>query len=409
MQKRLAAGAFLRENASRMAVSSTNRSGGVFEAGAPEPWALECLADVKSERQRFVWPGVLPVGLTVLAGHAGVSKSLMATSLAARLTSGAGWPDGRSVRVPGRVAYFAAEDGRATIKARMRAAGGDERRTVVLAGGEISSLQEQGCSLLARLDTYEDLHMLVFDPVNSFLAGVNTSHDATVRRVMQPLVSYAERRSIAVILIIHLNKTAGQMALHRVLGSPALAALARAAWLVGYDPRGGEHNRIMAPLKYNLGRPPLSIAYRIAEIGQGRGRPRQPVLRFDAFDLPIPADDLVSQGTSKNEPRRSARAVALAAIAEILEGREMISSAELKLLLAQRGASWRTFARVMSEAGLEAVKVGAHWYYARVLPQHPAPMQSVKLKSAIAAGELGGVVLPPGSYPVPAPPFEVTQ
>ena len=55
------------------------------------------LAQVKSERVRWLWPGRIGLGrLTLLAGRPGEGKSFVTMDLAARLSRGVAWPDGQA-------------------------------------------------------------------------------------------------------------------------------------------------------------------------------------------------------------------------------------------------------------------------------------------------------------------------
>ena len=119
----------------------------------------------------------------------------------------------------------------------------------------------------------------------------------------------------------------------------------------------------MAPLKFNLGRRPKSIGYRIKEAGQGRGRPRQPVLEYDAFDLDTSAEELLMPPDRPKDSAPSAEAAALRWVGETFALRRTIAAAELKRRAAEAGVSWRAVERVKAEAGLRAFKPGKGWAY----------------------------------------------
>jgi hypothetical protein len=53
-----------------------------------------CMADVKPEAVRWLWPGRIPAGkLTILSGDPGLGKSFLTVDLAARVSRGMPWPD----------------------------------------------------------------------------------------------------------------------------------------------------------------------------------------------------------------------------------------------------------------------------------------------------------------------------
>ncbi len=116
------------------------------------------LSDVDPERVRWLWPGRLPLGkLVVLDGDPGVGKSTLALDIAARLSTGRGWPDGGTCP-PGGVLILSAEDGLAdTIRPRLDAAGGDPTRVHALT--EVRYVGEDG-QLRARPPTLSDVDEL---------------------------------------------------------------------------------------------------------------------------------------------------------------------------------------------------------------------------------------------------------
>jgi ABC-type thiamine transport system ATPase subunit len=68
------------------------------------PTARLKLDEIKGETQiRWLWPDKVPVGhVTIVAGEASSGKSLLAAEIAARVSSGAGWPRNGTESVPNR-------------------------------------------------------------------------------------------------------------------------------------------------------------------------------------------------------------------------------------------------------------------------------------------------------------------
>ncbi len=105
----------------------------------PEPvptgW-VELAARMPVEPVSWLWRNVLAVGkITVVAGVVGVGKSmLVAGDLAARLSAGAGWPDGTE-RAAGDVLIASGNDATEdTLVPRLEAHGADIRRVHFLQG-----------------------------------------------------------------------------------------------------------------------------------------------------------------------------------------------------------------------------------------------------------------------------------
>jgi len=93
------------------------------------------LADVEPEEVRWLWPGRIALGkLMLLAGDPGLGKSFVTLDMAARVSSGAAWPDCPETYNPaGGVVLLSAEDDLAdTVRPRLDAAGADVNRVVAL-------------------------------------------------------------------------------------------------------------------------------------------------------------------------------------------------------------------------------------------------------------------------------------
>src|SRR5690606_10020909 len=83
-----------------------------------------------------------------------------------------------------------------------------------------------------------------------------------MRALLAALTKMAEQRGVAVVCVSHLNKSGGNDALMRVMGSLAFVAAARAAYLVLKDP-ADEDRRLFLPLKNNLGADQTGLAFQV--------------------------------------------------------------------------------------------------------------------------------------------------
>jgi hypothetical protein len=105
--------------------------------------------------------------------------------------------------------------------------------------------------------------LVVIDPVMAFLdRTVSTANDPSVRRVLMPLAQFGEKYDCVVILVRHLNKTAGKRSLYRGAGSMAFLAACRSAWLFARHP-GQAGQAVIAEVKNNLAPPQESLAYEV--------------------------------------------------------------------------------------------------------------------------------------------------
>ena len=93
-------------------------------------------ADVVPKSVSWIWRGWIPLGKpTVLDGHPKTGKSTIALDIAARVSTGAPFPDGSPGFGPARVIYLSAEDGLAdTLVPRLLACGGDPKNAIAIDG-----------------------------------------------------------------------------------------------------------------------------------------------------------------------------------------------------------------------------------------------------------------------------------
>jgi putative DNA primase/helicase len=230
---------------------------------------LERLSDVTSAEVDYVWPGRIPRGkLTIIVGEPGVGKSFLTLDIAARVSSGRKWPDA-SVADRGRVIHLSAEDGLAdTIKPRIDAMKGNSRGVFSLRG-IATATGDQFFSLSRHLRSLREAIRLkhaavvIIDPLSAFLGtNVDSYKDADVRNVLGPVSQLAEDERVAIIAVMHLTKDVTRAVIHRALGSVAFVAAPRAVFLLAKHP-GDDAVRVLAPMKFNLGVPPCSLAFRI--------------------------------------------------------------------------------------------------------------------------------------------------
>jgi putative DNA primase/helicase len=232
----------------------------------PHRLRLVRLSEIAMLPVPWLWPGYLARGaVNLLVGDPDNGKTLVALDLAARLTTGAAFPDGLPNSQPAAdVIVLSAEDSMAyTIRPRVEAAGGDSNRVHVLA----AESAEQGLSIssditqLGALITEIRPALVIIDPMSAYLPGIDTYRDNEVRATLAPFVALAQRHGVTVLGIIHMSKNTERNAMQRVLGSTAFTALSRATFMVSKDP--DDHDRrLFLPVKFNLGKRPAGFAFR---------------------------------------------------------------------------------------------------------------------------------------------------
>ena len=208
---------------------------------------------------RWLWADRLPLGsLALLGGREGVGKTLCAYMLAASVTRGT--LEGEYFGTPRSVIVAATEDSwEHTIVPRLMAAGADLDRVyrvdVVTSEGVESALSlPRDLGALERVCREVEAALIILDPLLSRLeAALDTHKDQQVRLALEPLVRLADAVGVAVLGVIHVNKSVSTDVLTSLMASRAFAAVARAVLIVMADP-DDEAVRLLGQAKNNLGR-----------------------------------------------------------------------------------------------------------------------------------------------------------
>ena len=228
-----------------------------------------CASVVKPEKVRWLWEKRIPFGkLTIFDGDPDVGKSVVTIDIAARVSTGRGFPDGARCEDPMNVAIANVEDGVAdTIVPRLMAAGADLERVQIIQGlrdgkGGRRLLDIPGdVGALEKFVEEHDIKLLIIDPVLTMLGG-DANKDQDARKALAPLRDMAEQTGCAVIAVRHLNKSVGLKAIQRGGGNMGLIGVARAGSFFAKDPED-DGRRVMALHKSNLVEKPPSLVYRI--------------------------------------------------------------------------------------------------------------------------------------------------
>lgn len=235
------------------------------------------LSDVAPEIPQWIWPGKIVLGaLNLIDGDPDIGKTTVALDIAARVTRGAGMPDGPEGDLDGpqAVIYLTAEDSLAsTIRPRLDAAGADCSLVLSVPGVTVGDDPDRPLELPTDIGLLEDLirdtdaKLVVTDVLVAFLADqVKTLSDHSVRRVLSQLSKMAERTGAAVVALRHLNKSGGGNPLYRGGGSIGIIGQARSGLILAKDPEDESGlQRILAVSKGNLAPPEWkgSVAYEL--------------------------------------------------------------------------------------------------------------------------------------------------
>jgi energy-coupling factor transporter ATP-binding protein EcfA2 len=214
-------------------------------------------SSIKVKPVHWLWEDRIPLGeLTLLAGREGIGKSTIAYTLAAWITTGT--MRGRFNDQPRSVLVAATEDSwEHTIVPRLMAAGADLDqvfRVDVKTEDGFADQLDLPVDLFSLFDAVVESSaaMVLLDPLLPRLsAKLDTHKDAEVRIALEPLTTFAKAMDVAMLGIIHVNKSSTGDALNSIMGSRAFTAVARAVLMAVRNPEDGACTFGLA--KNNLG------------------------------------------------------------------------------------------------------------------------------------------------------------
>jgi hypothetical protein len=308
---------------------------------------------VERETVEWFWDRLVPYGmLTLLVGDPGLGKSLLTVSLAATASQ-----NGTSSIL------LSAEDHKgATIRPRLEAAKADldlvHHVEVRRDGIEDGVLLPDDGERLGQLIGKTKARFLVVDPFTAHLPDkINSWNDQSVRAALAPLQRAAEKHGCAVIVVAHLNKSAGQDPLHRTGGSIGIPAAVRSALLLARNPddpegdRGGQ--RVLAHIKCNVA--PQSVS-RICTV-QAAQLPGADQVEAAYLEVGGTSEVTGRELLDSDREGQGQRQDAEQFLKEELAGGSC-STEGLRDAARRAGHSWRTVERAKKAIGAEARRVG---------------------------------------------------
>lgn len=315
-----------------------------------EPEILR-MSEVQLREVDWLWYPYIPFGkLTILQGDPGEGKTTLALRLAAACSAGKPMP-GMKPLPPFNVIYQTAEDGlEDTVKPRLIEADADQDRII--------NIREDKKSLhlldsrIEKAIVQCGARLLILDPLQGYLGErIDMNRANEIREVMKSVGQVAQRTGCAVVLVGHLNKTAGLSSAYRGLGSIDFRAAARSVLVVGRL-RKNKTVRIVVHDKSSLAPEGKSLAFQLGDEEGFRW--------LDGYDE-ISAEELLSGFTSQPETK-TAQAEEL--IRSMLEDGAELHCEEIIRAAADRQISRRTVNEAKKNiSGIVTRKAGARWLW----------------------------------------------
>jgi hypothetical protein len=211
-----------------------------------------------------------------------------------------------------------------------------------------------------RVQEIGDVRLIIIDPPNAYLGSkIDSYKDSDVRRVLMPLGNLAQETGAMILLIVHLNKRTDGGAQQRFSGSTAWTAAPRVGFMVAEDPITKQ--RLMLPVKNNIGDDRLGYQYHIAEklIHYDEQTFRSSHIVWDGTTNRSVADLLVPAKVAKHSVVDEAKTFLED---ELADGPVPVE--KLMLTAKVAGISWPSVTRAKGRLQISSTKVGDGWTWA---------------------------------------------
>lgn len=230
-------------------------------------------AALKMRPALWLWSNRMPCGaITLLTGREGIGKSTTSYDLISQITRGV--LPGSHYGNPKGVGIVATEDAwEEVILPRLVAAGADVDRVfqfeaVNPLGESIPLSVPADLPNLTAVCAEHDIVLIVLDPLMSVIpSGIDTHKDRDVRQALDPLAKFCANSGVAVLGLIHVNKSTGTDPLNSVMASRAFTAVARSVLYCIVDPEAEQQDRyVFGHVKSNLGPKQPGLKYHISQV-----------------------------------------------------------------------------------------------------------------------------------------------
>jgi putative DNA primase/helicase len=259
------------------------------------------LNTVAPQTVEWLWPNRIAIGKNnLVCGDPGLGKSLFALDVAARVSTGAGFPDAHHLeREPGGVVVLTMEDDAAdTLVPRLLAHGADTSRIAHVQGiaevdGDGKAIH--GIDLTRDIDAVRaaaqqvpNCRLVIIDTIGDYLGKTDAHRNNEVRAVLNPLAALATECRLAILAIAHFRKGEGR-AIHAAMGSLAFVGQARVAWAITRC-QTNARRRLLTCIKNNLAVDNSGLAYSI----EPHGEDGSPVLCWEAEPVRMNAEQAMA-------------------------------------------------------------------------------------------------------------------
>ncbi len=223
-------------------------------------WELGELYDTEFPEPKWAVPGLIPVGLSFLAGRPKLGKSWLALQLAQAVATGGVFLGIRVER--GRVLYLALEDSPRRLKQRANKQGIPFDADITFLT-QFDNLSEGGLSDLQREITEGKYRLVIIDTFSRAIGKADQLDPADMTTVTGNLQRLAMRCDLAILIIDHHRKAGGfeSSPIDDLLGATAKAAVIDCA--LGLYREQGKHEATLKATGRDFQEQELALAWDI--------------------------------------------------------------------------------------------------------------------------------------------------
>ena len=229
---------------------------------------------IEPKHLTWAWEDWLPKGkLTLLVGAPKTGKTLLAIDVAATITRGGKFPDGKQALIAPVMFWTSEDDLDDTIVPRFKAAGANLNKVLFVDHVETEGRGQPFnpatdlpllVEAISRLD--KPPAVLIIDPIVSVTHDMNNA--LQVRMALLPLTEMAQKYGMAILGITHFRKSTGESGGlgERIIGSSAFLQVARMVWYA-IKPKDAEGQRLFFRGDTNLAKDEEGYLYEVESQG----------------------------------------------------------------------------------------------------------------------------------------------
>lgn len=212
---------------------------------------IKCFADIEKKELKWLWYGKIPLGyLVLLIGDAGLGKSFVTCDISSKVSNGINFPFSDINIEPGKVLFQNLEDDPEQITIyRLENSEANLNNVFYIDSSIGNGLDLSDIDNLVDKIIEINPKLIIIDPLTNYMKGTDIDKYKQVYDVLTPLSLIARYFEIAIIGVMHMNKS-NTKAIYKTMGSAGFGAAARVVLGITRNPEN-EKQRLLCPIKGN--------------------------------------------------------------------------------------------------------------------------------------------------------------